>query len=238
VNTFIGCLYLVISVAVQSNPQRCDSSIVTDRRDPWAYRARGINCEGRFVAPRSGPNLRIVGFFRGDPRVTTVGGRTIQVSWDAPPSMITLRAVSLPWRVFYRMDATVTSGTKVFYWPSRVVEALHLQINDLGILAANESEQSPVLIPVSVTDSGVVNGAKSISLVALSNREFNDVRLLISSSIPNSGLASNISIAQSGVMPRVPFRIVFPSLRRGLYRIVLVGNGAQPSSIETTVFIP
>src|SRR5688572_24125356 len=123
---WIALLWLHLSVAAaQTASPRCDTSLRAIA-DATGYRARAGDprCEGVFESPVSVTELEVVS--------VTVGALSFDIDVHhevvvAPPDLkglnakaVNVRAVALPLRTYYRMDAVLAPG-EIFHWPLAAV---------------------------------------------------------------------------------------------------------------------
>jgi hypothetical protein len=227
---------------MKAQAARCDTTVVTDDSDPWRYRQRGARCEGRFLAPMSGPSLRIVGYYsrvrwRGLPRTDT-----LFVGWQPVATSVNVRAVSVRWRTFYRMDTQQRPGTDRFLWPTSVLRSLMMTGDDIAVLASFPYTSSPkvssALIPVSI-DNGEGGSDTALSLLFVSDLDLDKITV---QGVRLSGSGSNqfkpVSLS-TPLVARRPFAVRLPKVDPGMYDLfILAEGGSNGLTAEAVVGIP
>ena len=241
-NLLILGLFSLAPRATGAQAARCDSTVVTDGSDPWRYRQRGTRCEGRFLAPMSGPSLRIVGYYSGLRWRQLPRTDTLVVSWHAAAAPVNVRAVSLRWRTFYRMDTQQTSGSNRFFWPTAVLRNLGMTGEDIGVLASlsfsGSSGTSSAILPV-VIDNGESASDTVLSLLFVSDLDLDKITVEgIRLSGPGSVRFNAVTLEQPFVARR-PFAVRLPKTSRGTYDLfILAEGGYHVLTAEAVVVVP
>src|SRR5947209_7756609 len=114
------------------------------------YQKRGDRCEGLYVANVGAHSLAAMSFSLGKIRFDLDPAVKLQVSAPGQKDSVNIRAVAIPPKTYYRMDATLAAGTTMV-WPVRDV-LLHENLGDsrIGIFAWKGPETAKTLIPVRV----------------------------------------------------------------------------------------
>jgi hypothetical protein len=227
---------------IRAQTTACDSTVVIDGSDPWRYKERGARCEGRFLAPMSGPNLRIVGYYSGNRWRGLPRTDTLLVRWQPPSAPVNVRAVSLRWRTFYRMDTRQPSVSDRFPWPTAVLRNLAMAGDDIGVLASYYYRTHPrvasALVPVMI-DNGDGGSDTVLSLVFVSDLDLERVSV---EGVPLSGsrmVAFKPVVLTGPLVARRPFAVRLPKISPGLYDLfILAEGGYNVLTAEAVVVVP
>lgn len=166
---------------------------------PMQYKDRGNRCEGFYVADVGAPSIDVVAL--------TFGSLKYDLNKDAklflftPPGVghVHVRAMALPLRTYYRMDAELDPG-KVLEWPiGDVLRPSNLTSDRIGIMAWRSIGDEKVLIPL-FSSSSVSSSATSSLPVNLIIRPSFDVEAIKW----RAGPFVNGSCAQLGVWKDAP----------------------------------
>ncbi|MEE8304260.1 MAG: hypothetical protein V3S24_17725, partial [Candidatus Tectomicrobia bacterium] len=131
--TLLLCVVLSLSSAALAAV--CDGEVERPAGDPFGYQMRGNRCEGRYVQKVNSGRLFVVSFTQAFPPFDARETRTLRLHWRKPsPKPVQLRAQSLRYRLYYRMDAVVDTDT-AFAWPTDVFKAVGMGRQDLGVMA-------------------------------------------------------------------------------------------------------
>jgi hypothetical protein len=222
----------------------CDPSLAVNRDDPWQYKRRGSRCEGRYLEPVGSASLRVVGYYVGAPWTGSASGQSIWISWPAGVhAPVRLRATSLRWRTFYRMDAVVLPEATRYQWPSEVLRGLQLAGQDIALTATSIGKtalgDARLFLPVTIGDAAgaIVHGAPTLVLV--SDADLDEVQL---AAIPVAG--SHWSrpfspIRRGTFVAGRPIRIPLTGFPSGTYRLMMLGSGSgSVTTGDATVYVP
>lgn len=124
---------------------------------PSGYQKRGDRCEGLYVANVGAHSLAAMSFSLGKIRFELEPSVRLQVSAPGQTQPINVRAVAIPPKTYYRMDAALPAGATMV-WPVRDV-LLRASLGDtrIGIFGWKGPETAKTLVPVRV----VTQDAKS-----------------------------------------------------------------------------
>lgn len=149
-----ACLILLSRGAVRA-AEPCDPDL-----DPidgaTGYQARPTAmCEGLFVSRVGAPAIELVSLTRGQPiKGSAASTLRLSVAGAASPASgpVRLRAVGIPPGLYYRMDADVGPGQTFLWQASRVLGAINVPLQQIGIFAFfDDRTGTPVYLPVTVT---------------------------------------------------------------------------------------
>lgn len=137
-----------------------------------AYGKRGNRCEGFYRSKVSAGSLDMVSLVRGRFHFALKENEVIEVASSiASKETINVRAVGIPMKMYYRMDAQLAAGQKL-NWPVRdVIYPQKIKSVKIGIYGWTGSGKKKTYIPVRTT-AHVVSGTQD-----------NRVRLVFRSSV-------------------------------------------------------
>lgn len=126
--------------------------------DGYRERAGGERCEGIYVSPVSGTPVELLSLTRGRLSYDLAHPVVLSVSLDSPPPNegVHVRAVGVPDRLYYQMDAEIT-GDRAVSWPLGDVPLRRRITSDqVGIFAFRKNASAEIVfLPVDVTPAGV-----------------------------------------------------------------------------------
>jgi len=114
------------------------------------YQKRGDRCEGLYVANVGSHSLAAMSFSLGKIRYELSPAVRLQVSAPGQTHPVYIRALAIPPKTYYRMDAALPAGASMV-WPVRDV-LLPEKLGDsrIGIFAWKGEESAKTLVPVRV----------------------------------------------------------------------------------------
>lgn len=135
----------------------CQKSLSPDpivERDGYKERDGGQRCEGIYTSPVAGKSVQVVSLTQG--RLSYDFGQsaplfiTLAIT-PANPAPIHVRAVGIPERLYYEMDADMPHG-RALDWPIKeVVIPERIAPTDIGVYAFHAGVGGdPVLLPVTI----------------------------------------------------------------------------------------
>lgn len=118
------------------------------------YQKRGDRCEGLYVANVGAHSLAATSFSLGRLRFDLSSTVRLWVSAPGQTLPVNVRAVAIPPKTYYRMDAVLPVGA-FMVWPVRdVLLPENLSDGRIGIFAWKGPESSKTLVPVRVVSQG------------------------------------------------------------------------------------
>jgi hypothetical protein len=150
---------LVLVSAVPAAAFDCDAAGLRPVTGAMGYAGRSSDsrCEGFFESPVSGAGLELVSATIGV--IDWDAGRADRLIVSAPDvslpgaGELSLRAVGLPPRLYYRMDATIPTGATLTWPVSDVLAPSGITPADLGVYAWVDGADGRVFVPVRVAAS-------------------------------------------------------------------------------------
>lgn len=126
-----------------------------------AYRMRGARCEGLYDSNVGAHSLAAASFTLGRLRFDLKPGVRLQVSAPGQTRAVNLRAVAIPPKTYYRMDARLPAGSAMVWPVADVLLPENLSASRLGIFGWTGTEKSKTLVPVRVTAPGAATASSS-----------------------------------------------------------------------------
>jgi len=153
---------------------QCQKSLTPDpiaERDGYKERDGGQRCEGIYTSPVAGESVQIVSLSQG--RLSYDFGQSAPLLISlaitpASPAPIHVRAVGIPERLYYEMDADISGGRAVIWPIKEVVIPEHIAPADIGVYAFQVGNGGdPVLLPVSISARGGATASPQPLIVIL-----------------------------------------------------------------------
>lgn len=140
---------LVLGLLQPAFAQQCDPRIRPVENWTLQYRARGNRCEGLYQAEVSAAVLDIVGVLDGALEFALDPKELIELSAPLSRSQpIAVRAVGVPLKTYYRLDAALQPG-ETLTWPvNEVLLPQGLASSKIGVFGWIGDEQQKTYVPV------------------------------------------------------------------------------------------
>ncbi len=139
----------------------CAKSLAPSRiagSDGYTERDGGQRCEGIYVSPVAGESVQIVSLTRGPLSFDASEAATLSVTLAVIPSdtaPVHVRAVGIPERLYYQMDADLPARGALSWPLGEVVQRERIAPVDIGIYAFHAGAGSTViLLPVLIATPG------------------------------------------------------------------------------------
>jgi hypothetical protein len=161
-------MLLTATAGYAQQPENCDGLVPAQGQ--IEYRWRQNRCEGFYRSNVSSGDLELVSLLVG--RLSGETTRNSQLEIVAPAVQrslsgpIKIRAVAIPPRTYYRMDATVNPGGRLSWPLGDVLGPAQLSMDRLGVFGWVDASPDRVFVPLRVVQSGqaVRAGAEPIEL--------------------------------------------------------------------------
>jgi len=150
---FFAAAALCFSVDSRAQDAKC-KGLPPLQDSQSGYQKRGDRCEGLYVANVGAHSLTAMSFSLGKIRFELNPSVRLQVSAPGQTQPVNIRAVAIPPKTYYRMDALLPAGASMV-WPVRdVLLRENLSDSRIGIFAWKGPESAKTLIPVRVVPQG------------------------------------------------------------------------------------
>ncbi|MBY5592693.1 hypothetical protein HFO49_35690 [Rhizobium leguminosarum] len=120
----------------------------------YQKRSGDARCEGAYASPVGADGLDLISIENVGQSAVPVTGPILSVS--APKQIglpVHVRAVAIPLRTYYRMDATLEPGASL-KWPVSIMRSLNLEPSDIGVVGWIDSGAKREFVPLSVVPEG------------------------------------------------------------------------------------
>ena len=147
-------IFILLSSPVALSRLVCDSTLAPVHDQATAYKLRASRCEGFYRSQVSVGTLEVVGLMQGrldfDPTLTEALQITSPLVTD---QTVTVRAVGIPLKTYYRLDAEVAPNGR-FHWPVREVLARQrLSGSKIGLFGRLANDPN-IYVPLTVGATG------------------------------------------------------------------------------------
>src|SRR6266498_4812982 len=135
---------LCFSVDSHAQDAKCKGLPPLDSQS--GYQKRGDRCEGLYVANVGAHSLAAMSFSLGKIRYELNPAVRLEVSAPGQTQPVNVRAVALPPKTYYRMDAALSAGARMV-WPVRdVLLKASLSDSRIGVFAWKGPESAKTLV--------------------------------------------------------------------------------------------
>jgi len=144
-------LILIILISCESaySGVRCASDIVPVETPGVAYGPRGNRCEGFYHSKVAAGSIDVVGVVQGAFQFKLDPKEVLEVSSPIiRDEMIHVRAVGIPVKTYYRMDAELRPGQKLIWPVADVILPQKLSPNKIGVFGWTEKQDKTFYVPV------------------------------------------------------------------------------------------
>jgi hypothetical protein len=167
------CLVTLACASVGSAEPPCDASL-RPVQGTAGYAPRANRCEGLYVSPISAPGLELVSLLRGKIRYDLQPQARLIVQAPSSPSVgsgrIQIRAVALPLKTYYRMDATLADSRQMVWPVGEVLFPLRLHQASIGAFGWVDNAGGRLFLPLRVTSEGSAAGQEPIEPIEIGIR--------------------------------------------------------------------
>ena len=226
-------LAISFGVADETKAQgkECDSRIkpITGTLG-YGWREQGQRCEGLYESTVSAINLEVVSVLKG--KLGADFQRSKKVHLFAPDlaslgsESVRVRAVALPLKTYFRMDAVMpASGDLV--WPlDDVVERAKLPVGKIGIFGWVGSEAEKIFVPLEISPKGEKPAAGTVASVEMVVRSAIDIEQLAWRTSSEGNKTTDWQ-KHPGVPVRAgkPITLVLPGGESGVLRVEVAAKG-------------
>jgi len=151
------CLISLTYTSQQLLYAQCDKQLRPDKTDNMGYRIRSNNrCEGFYEQPVSSGTLDIVSVTQGKFKYNLDSDEIITVSPIEKDNPIEIRAVGIPEKTYYRMDANILPN-KNLKWPVRdVLYPKKLGYKKIGVFGWIAHKREKIYVPLKITSKMIL----------------------------------------------------------------------------------
>jgi hypothetical protein len=133
---------------------QCDKELRSAESEKTGYRIRSRNrCEGFYESDVSSGSLNIVSVTQGKFKFKLDSNEMITVSPIVNNKTVNIRAVAIPLRTYYRMDAQLDPKTNLKWPVADVLYPKKLKDNKIGVFGWIGDQREKVYVPLKVTSS-------------------------------------------------------------------------------------
>jgi hypothetical protein len=156
----------VMTRSVVAAELRCDG-LAPLRGSKSGYQSRGNRCEGLYVSKVGSRSLAAMSFTLGRVRFDLAPAGAIEVSAPGQTQPVNVRALAIPVKTYYRMDAPLAPGETLRWSMKDVLAPEGLTESRVGVFGWRGAEDDRTLVPVHVTSSGASSALSSASRAPL-----------------------------------------------------------------------
>lgn len=143
----------LIPHSASAQEPRCDG-LTRLQGSKSGYQKRGNRCEGLYVSKVGSRSLAAMSFTLGRLRFDLASAEPAQVSAPGQTQPVNVRAVAIPLKTYYRMDATLPANATLLWPLSDVLAPEGLTDARIGIFGWKGPEDGGILVPVRVAAAG------------------------------------------------------------------------------------
>lgn len=240
---FLVALGMILPSSALAQNAQCDRLRPLPNSDVQ-YKERGNRCEGLYVADVGVRTLELVSFQLGSLAYPLKSGLQLQVTIPGQTQTVHVRAVAVPARTYYRMDAIVEPGGTLMWPVSDVLLPENLGAERIGVFAWKGTENAMIFVPVKLQSGGSSpSSQKSVALLTM-RPSFDVARMMWRSAAVASdhcsafGTWQNLPVSQ--VLAQQPVRLNLGSLK-GQHCVEVAaeaGSSNDWSTLQVRVEIP
>jgi hypothetical protein len=215
--------------------EKCDALVPAQGQ--IEYRWRQNRCEGFYRSNVSSGDLELVSLLLGHLAGDTTRDARLEIVVPAVPRSLSgpiqIRAVAIPPRTYYRMDATANAGGRLSWPLGEVVGPAQLSMERVGVFGWVDASPERVFVPLRVVPSGQAGAAGGpIELRVRSSSAVDWVRWRahVDGAAPQD-LPAWQDAAQGGLDAWKPVTVVLPA---GAAAILRVDVRAKPQNSDQT----
>jgi hypothetical protein len=244
VRTFQAAMVcLAAGCAAQEN--KCAQFGLSPTGGANGYQWRDNRCEGVFAQSVGGTlDVRLISFARGLAVLNPQDAKTLRVTWPAAPPRsepVQIRAISLRFRHYYRMDATAPASVTSFGWATDALRSERLTGAELGVVGwTSMPVGKQVYLPLSVEGAAAPLEARLVA-----GTELRELYYSVRQLTPE-GKAGRIAVAEkerglSSYPAGRAIPLALPAgLEAGFYRLDVSATGKTSGTVakEFVVYVP
>jgi hypothetical protein len=159
-------LFCLSSCGLWGQGAKCDP-LHPSPDSSYQYKDRGNRCEGFYVADVGASDLDLVSFQMGSIPAQLKPGEILKVSVPGQSQPVHVRALAIPTRTFYRMDALLQPGATLNWPVDDVLLPEHLNPQRLGVFAWKGDEANKIFVPVRLESSAAAASQPAIAFLTV-----------------------------------------------------------------------
>lgn len=234
-----GC-FVAFSAGAQH--LRCDG-LVQLRGSKSGYQDRGNRCEGLYVSNVGSRSLAAMSFTLGRLKFDLTSPNPLEVSAPGQTQPVNVRAVAIPLKTYYRMDAPLAPHATLL-WPLKDVLAPEgLTDSRIGIFGWRGTEGKETLVPLRLTVKGASAAPQTPTLIIQASFDTQKVKWRWGPS--HDGQCSELGAWQDAIQHPVsagwPITIELAKLPAGTHCLEAVaqsGSSTEWSPLKLRIDIP
>ena len=238
----MAVVVVVLLSRLSASQPACDPTVRGAVDHPQGYRLRGDRCEGVYWQPHAVQSgLAVVGLRRLAKRDAVVTAGALHLGWRKsaaipPATSILIKAVLLRSDLYYRMDTNKPYSVGMYDWPTDVLDALRLELKDVGVLAFTSTKIGGVMWQVYVPlDVGTPDASSStyeltvVPTTALADLSWESLRM--DDGIPGTRLTGDALKRQFPARVPIHLQIVLPKFE-GFSYVEVSATALSPNVTE------
>lgn len=132
-----------------AHSQLCDPKITAVDNYQIGYRSRGDRCEGFYHSEVGDSSIKIVGLVKGNFGFKLDRKEVVEITSSVVTnSLIHVRAVGIPIKTYYRMDAQITPSQKLVWPIGDVIYPQNLSSRKIGVFGWIGGESNKTYVPI------------------------------------------------------------------------------------------
>ena len=154
-------IFLAVTAVHAQPTEKCDTLVPAQGQ--IEYRWRQNRCEGFYRSNVSSGDLELVSLLVGRLSGETTRDSQLEIVAPAVPRSLSgpirIRAVAIPPRTYYRMDATANAGGRLLWPLGEVLGPAQLSMERVGVFGWVDASPERVFVPLRVVQSGQTGAA-------------------------------------------------------------------------------
>lgn len=144
--------FLMLGMVQSGYCQSCDSELTPVENSEIRYKLRGNRCEGFYSSKLSSGSIDVVGLIRGEFHFRLEKNEIIEISSPFVKNKpVRVRAVGIPLKTYYRMDAEIAPGTTFLWHLGELLYPQKLSDEKIGVFGWIEQGNDKIYVPLSVS---------------------------------------------------------------------------------------
>ena len=158
----------------------CDPYLYARNYHPYGYIERKNRCEGLYVKEIANTTLLVASLTKSFEDYDLTMHKDLNVQWHSfGDGAIRLRAIGLKRKLYYRMDTMLPVDSSIFRWSPKILAALNIPKNLVGVVGWNEysfkGDKKRVYLPLRINQQSRSDKPSSYRLILLPGQELKEV---------------------------------------------------------------